>query len=398
MNTYLFVFLLLLFFAFLEISNLSNIKLKVLHIVIVFVFIFVAGLRYETGVDWLAYENYFDEVIPLNEAFNFNSFGNVFLTLDVGYSLLNSIVKMFGGNIQVVFFFISVVSTILLIKNLKYYSHHVLTSLLIYYPFFFFVFDMSGLRQGLAIQIVLFSVKYITNRKFYNFLFCIVLATSIHWTAILLLPLYIFANKNISVKYTVILFLISMVIFTFKIKWVGAVLGDLVGQLNAFTMLSDKITVYTTNEVFSQERGWDLYSVYNFVRIALIVFILNVFKDRLSKAIPSFTELYNFILFELICMFCMFEFFDISERLRFYFTIAEVILLANVIFVLRNHIVRIFALMLLAVGVFLNAYPFLLEFPSTVAYYPYQNYLLYNIFDLNSDGYSRLQEHKASHE
>lgn len=398
MNTYLFIFLLLLFFAFLEISNISVRKLKILRIVIAFVFVFVAGLRYETGVDWLAYQSYFDEIIPLDEAFNFNSFGNIFLTLDVGYSLLNSIIKMFGGNIQIVFFIVSLISTLLLIKNLKYYSNHVLTSLLIYYPFFFFVFDMSGLRQGLAIQIVLFSIKYITERKFYKFLFYILLATSIHWTAIILLPLYIFANKRISLRYTIFILLVSVVVFTFKIKWMGAILGDLVGQLNAFTMLSDKVTAYTTNEVFSQERGWDMFSVYNFVRITLILFILHIFKDKISDSIPSFTIFYNFILFELICMFCLFEFFEISERLRFYFTIAEVILLSNIIFVFRNHIIRIFTLLLLASGVFLNAYPFILQFPSTVAYNPYQNYLLYTLFDLNSDGYSRLQEHKASHE
>lgn len=398
MNTYLFIFLLLFFFAFLEISNVSSKICKVLYILIGFTFVFVAGLRYETGVDWLAYQYYFDEIIPLNEAFYFNTFSNSFLKLDVGYSLLNSIVKMLGGNIQLVFFIMSLISTILLIKNLKYYSNHVLTGLFIYFPFFFFVFDMSGIRQGLAIQIVLFSVKYISAKNFRKFLLCILLATSIHWTAMILLPLYFFVNKRISVKYTISIFFISIIIFTLKIKWLGTILGDLVGPLNAFATLSNKLTVYTTNDVFSLERGWDLFSVYNFVRIALIIFVLHILKNKLSKSIPSFNILYNFILLELICIFCFFEFFEISERLRFYFAIAEVILLSNILFVLRNHIVRIFGLILLAGGIFLNAYPFLLQFPSTVAYHPYQNYMLYTIFDLKSDGYSRLQEHKISHE
>ncbi len=398
MNTYLLIFLILLFFAFLEISNIPARILRVLYGISALLFIFVAGLRYETGVDWLAYESYFYDIAPLNEAFNFNSFGSIFLTLDVGYSLLNSIVKMFGGNVQIVFLIISVISIFLLIKNLKYYSNHVLTGLLIYYPFFFFTFDMSGLRQGLAIQIVLFSIKYISDRNFNKFLFYIILATSIHWTAIILLPLYFFANKKISLGYTVFIFLISIVIFTFKIKWMGVILGDLLGRLNAFTMLSDKLTVYTTNDVFSQKRGWDLFSLYNFFRISLIIFILHLFKDKISKIVPSFTIFYNFILLELICLFCLFEFFEISERLRFYFTIAEVVLMSHIMFLIRDHIIRIFALVFLAVGIFLNAYPFLLQFPSTVAYHPYQNYLIHSIFDLSSDGYSRLQEHKASHE
>lgn len=398
MNTYLLIFLLLLFFSFLEISNVSNKILIVLRGIIIFLFIFVAGLRYETGVDWLAYEYYFDEITPLNEAFNFNNFGDIFLTLDVGYSLLNSIVKMFGWNIQVIFFVVSLISIILLIKNLKYYSNHVLTSLLIYYPFFFFTFDMSGLRQGLAIQIVLFSIKYIQTKEFNKFLFFILLATSIHWTAIVLLPLYFFANLKINFKFTIFVILISTIIFTFKIKWLGIVLGDLMNQLNTFTMLSDKLTAYTTNEIFAQERGWDLFSFYNFVRITLILIFIKLYEDKISKDTPCFNILYNFVLFELICAFCLYEFFEISERLRFYFTIAEVILLTKVVFVFRNHIFRIFVLLLLSIGIFLNAYPFLLQFPSTIAYHPYQNYIIYNLFDLRSDGYSRLQEHKASHE
>lgn len=398
MNTYLLIFLILLLFAFLEISNISTKILRILHGISAFLFIFVAGLRYETGVDWLAYESYFYDIAPLNEAFNFNSFDNIFLTLDVGYSLLNSIVKMFGGNVQIVFLIISLISTVLLIKNLKYYSNHVLTGLLVYYPFFFFIFDMSGLRQGLAIQIVLFSIKYISDRNFHKFLFCIILATSMHWTAIILLPLYFFVNKKISLGYTMFIFLLSILIFTFKIKWMGMILGDLIGRLNAFTMLSDKVTAYTTNDVFSQERGWDMFSLYNFFRISLIVIILHLFKDKLTKIVPSFNIFYNFILLELICLFCLFEFFEISERLRFYFAIAEIVLVSHIVFLVRNHIVRIFALIFLAVGVFLNAYPFLLQFPSTVAYHPYQNYLLYTIFDLDSDGYYRLQEHKISHE
>lgn len=398
MNIYLLIFLLLLLFSFLEISNVPTRILRVLHIVSAFLFILVAGFRYETGVDWLAYENYFSDIVPLNEAFNFNSFGNVFLTLDVGYSLLNSIVKMFGGGVQVVFLIISVASTFLLIKNLKYYSNHVLTGLLIYYPFFFFIFDMSGIRQGLAIQIVLFSIKYISKKDLYKFSFYILLATSIHWTALILLPLYFFVNKKISLSYTVFIFIISIVIFTFKIKWMALILGDLIGQLNTFTMLSDKVEAYTTNDVFSQERGWDMFSLYNFSRISLIITILYFFRNKISNNFPSFNTFYNFILLELFCIFCLFEFFEISERLRFYFTIAEVVIVSHVIFIIRNYIVRIFALLFLAIGVFLNAYPFLLQLPSTIAYHPYQNYVLYSIFDLNSSGYYRLQEHKISHE
>lgn len=398
MNIYFVIYLILLLFSFLEISNISKKYLKIFQGIVVFIFIFIAGLRYETGVDWLGYENYFDEIIPLHEAIISNSILSVFVSLDLGYSLLNSVIKMFGGDIQVVFIIVSILSTILLVKNLKYYSNNVLTSLMIYYPLFFFIFDMSGIRQGLAIQIVLFSLKYIPEKKFNHFLFFIILATSIHWTAILLLPLYLFANKRISKIYTILFLIISVIIFTFKIKWLHALMGGLVNQINSFTMLSDKVQTYTTDEVFSQQRGWDLFSFYNFVRITIIIIIMNIYKKNFINSVSNFNIFYNLIIIELICIFCLFEFYEISERLRFYFTIAEVVILSSFIFFFKNHIVRIFILMIIGFGIFLNAYPYILQFPSTIAYHPYQNYLLHNIFDLSSDGYSRLQEHKASHE
>jgi hypothetical protein len=256
---------------------------------------------------------------------------------------------------------------------------------------------MSGLRQGLAIQIVFYAIRFVETRNFRKYLVYILLATSIHWTAIILLPLYFLFNKQISQKLTIFIFLTCLIIFTFQIKWLEGILGDMLIRFNALSLLSDKINSYTINETLAKVRGWDLYSIYNFTRILFIVVVINKYKNKIRDHIQHVNILYNFVIFELICIFGLFEFLEISERLKFYFAIAEIILLGSIIFLFRIKS-RIVTLPIFVFVIALNAYPFLLEVPSTIAYHPYQNYLFYKMFDLKSDGYQRLIQHAISHE
>lgn len=80
-------------------------------------FVLIAGLRYETGVDWRAYQYTFDNMPALDQAFYTKNLSEVFFSLDLGYALLNSVIKMLGGGIQTLFFVVSLASTILLIKK-----------------------------------------------------------------------------------------------------------------------------------------------------------------------------------------------------------------------------------------------------------------------------------------
>lgn len=395
---YLFIFILLAFFSFLELINFSKKKLINLQIFVGIIFVFIAGLRYETGVDWKAYSWSFYELPALDKAYSNNQLDQIFETLDVGYYLFNSIVKMLGGGIQVVFFCISLASSILLIKNLRYYSNYVLTGLLVYYTFYFFVLDLSGIRQGLALQIFLFSLKYIGQKKFLKFLLIILIATSIHWSSLLLLPLYFFIRNDSSKKLTIALFLISAFVFTFQIKWLGSILGDLIFQLNFASKIAEKVDAYTSIEIYATVRKWDLYSIFNFLRLSLVAFFCIKHKVILTEKVKYFNLFYNLILIELFAFFCLYEFIEISERLRFYFLISEIILISNIIFSFKSSLFKQIYFMLFLIIFFLNSYPFLLNSQSTVAYHPYQNYWVHKVLNLRSDGDERLEEHKRTHE
>lgn len=370
---------------------------NILQLTVATMFVFIAGLRYETGVDWRAYSDWFDKIPSLSEALRFHKLDEIFETLDVGYNLLNSIIKMIGGGIQVLFFVMSFFTTYLLVLNLRYYSKYVLSGLLIYYSFFFFVFDLSGIRQALAIQIILYSYKFISQNKFFKFFIYILIGTSIHWSCITILPLFFFINKPISKKNTLIIISLCFIIFTLQIQWLSTLMGSLLDQLILFTQLSKKIVAYTSNS-YDYSRGWDLFSIYNFTRMILVVsFCLN-FKETLQRNIKHFNILYNVVLLQLFCFFGLYEFAEISERLRFYFFISEVILISNIIYCYKFFIYKYIAFSVSVVIIFMNCYPYLLNNPGVVAYQPYQNYWIYSIFDLQSDGNERLEKHIEFHE
>ena len=136
----------LAFFAFLEVNLLAKKYLKYLEYIVGFIFITIAGLRYETGVDWRAYQDYLNSIPAFDVAILENKLGDVFISLDLGFALLNSIVKMFGGGLQTIFFIVSVLSTVLLIRNLRYYCNYVLTGLFIYYSFVVFYHNLYYFR------------------------------------------------------------------------------------------------------------------------------------------------------------------------------------------------------------------------------------------------------------
>lgn len=60
--------------------------------------------------------------------------------------------------------------------------------------------SLNIMRQALAMLIVLYSLKYIANKKFLKYLLCILLAGGFHFTSYIFIPLYFILGKNIKIK------------------------------------------------------------------------------------------------------------------------------------------------------------------------------------------------------
>lgn len=161
------------------------------------ILILFAGLRFQTGYDWPAYEYYFSSMVSVKEAF-LNGIPNLPILAEPLYMLLNMLVKSFTSNLLILFLLIAVINLSLM--------HYVLSKIssvsfvwIFYFGFGFLIAQMCTLRQGLASSFVLLALFWATQKNRAYALAAITLALGFHVSAIMFIPL-IFLQKQFPSK------------------------------------------------------------------------------------------------------------------------------------------------------------------------------------------------------
>ena len=208
---YFVVFLLLLVIALIEPYTKKQQK-KYLTLVSVLIVVCFQGLRWETGTDWLPYYEGFVNSADRDyiEVYGF----------EIGYSFLNTFVYLLTKSFTVFLFveccliqiFYEISLKALNINNIPFF---ILTSFLpIVFP----------IRFTLAVAILFFSYVFILRNKFIPYLLCILLAISIHRSAILFVPAYFIGKIELSLKWAILVYAFSIVVgFAFEVTF-GSVL------------------------------------------------------------------------------------------------------------------------------------------------------------------------------
>ena len=143
-----------------------------------------AGFRYQIGTDYLAYVAVFNKIKT-----------GISTRMEPGYYLLNKVTALLGGNVQVVFFLISLIMMVFIYLSLKNYSKHLSVGLgILVFMLTFYQPSFNIVRQITAIAIILYSLKYIEQKMFIKYLLCILVAASFHLTAIVMLPFYFISS------------------------------------------------------------------------------------------------------------------------------------------------------------------------------------------------------------
>ena len=389
---YLTIFLIISFFALAESVSIESRVKRFGLLLVFFLLTLTAGLRYETGVDWRIYSGFYSLIPPIDQIVTKTGRAGIFHEIDLGYDVFTSTIKYCGGSIQTVFFLVSVLSSFFLFKSLKKYTPYPLNSILVYYGLLYFMLDMSGLRQALALAIFLFSCQYIHERKFYRFFLLIVLATLFHWSSIVLLPLYFVCSRRLSL-FTIVAFMIpALIIFFFSIRWLDAIITLILPFFSNESLLT-KGYIYTTTTEFT--GGWklNLTTIFNISLSLAILILLITYRQELETRFKYFNLFFNLFFIQLVIYFSCSELPEIAERMKLFFVVANVILLPYFIPLFRITKDRIFAFCCIALYAFALSRTYLLERSATIAYHPYQNYIIYKAFDIPSTGNARLEQH-----
>lgn len=164
------------------------------------------SLRYDYGNDYMAYLN----IHTLMNA-GLPSWGqNDFL-----FHHLNLWIPNFFVFIGVTSLFY-IISIWYLIKNSLLVNQYWFAFLILLINPYLFLMHLSGLRQSLAICFFIFAIKFAVERKIFPYIIFVLLATGMHSSAIILLPLYfVLTQKKFDKKYLFItVFLVIVLIFT----------------------------------------------------------------------------------------------------------------------------------------------------------------------------------------
>lgn len=164
----------------------------------------VSGLRYMVGTDYLQYSySYSNYIARLWESIIFFD--------EPGINILAKISSYIYDDYATMFLLTAIVTVGLVVLTISKKSSSFFLSILLYIFIGSWHGSFNGVRQFLAASIVLYGHKYIIEKKFVKYLFIIILASSFHISAFIMLLVYFIPRRRLSVKDFVILILISLV-------------------------------------------------------------------------------------------------------------------------------------------------------------------------------------------
>lgn len=178
-------FLMFLIPAFMAINNKAS-KSNISWLFLGTFFSILIGLRFEVGGDWISYLNHFSVI-------KYHTYEKILLDQDPGYFLINRLMYDFDLGIGGVNFICAAIFMYGLIKFAKQEANPWMV-ITVAVPYAITVVAMGYTRQAVALGFILWAFVYLRQNKMLAFFILIVLATTFHKSAVLIIGLGIFAN------------------------------------------------------------------------------------------------------------------------------------------------------------------------------------------------------------
>jgi hypothetical protein len=154
----------------------------------------------------------------------------------------------------------------------------------------------------------------------------------------------------------------------------------------------ERTLVYTTNPLLSSMRVMDFRTVAN-ICFNFLIFVFVIWsRKRLEFQYKYFNIFLNVYLLQMFIYFSLYEIVAVSERLKFFTWISNIILIPYFIVLFKSRTEKLLPYVVMIFYCFIFSSSYILERPATISYYPYQNYVVYKAFDIKSSGKQRLKE------
>lgn len=132
--------------------------------------------------------------------------------LEYGYQLLEYMLLHFTHNYFWLFLVCSLIVVSCYLSIIKRYSVNYILSVFLYITIGSYTFFFNGLRQGIAMAIVVLATPYLLEKKTIKFLSVVGLASFFHTSALFIIPFYFLLNSNIKNHYKPLISLLISVL------------------------------------------------------------------------------------------------------------------------------------------------------------------------------------------
>lgn len=308
MAIYFFYFLYALIVSFF--SQFKKDNKKTLTLLLWLGLFLIMGLRSEeVGNDLIRYIRHYKDV-PYIDIFKTST--------EIGYMAFVKTLNFLGvgtqGYIIIISFIIATSFSWFFFK----YSKNVALSFFLHLTIGLFSFSMTGIKQSIAISIILFALHYALKRKFFPFLILILLAVTFHSSAYVFFPVYFLCWFSFKSYRPVFFFLLSL----FFVLILREYLFSFISSFAFF----DYSVVYLESEEYKQMNI--LPVIFQFMLPVSVVLLWIFNKQNILKL--SKENLIFFILTVISVIFTVMSLnLSIVDRLSYYFYPAFFILMPN---------------------------------------------------------------------
>ena len=144
--------------------------------------------------------------------------------IEFGYQLLEYILLSLKVNYFWLFFVTSLLIVYCYLKIIKIYSVNYVFSVFLFITLGTYTFFFNGLRQGLAMAILVLATPYLLNKKLIPYLLTCFLASLFHISVLFAIPFYFLVNLKIKIIYKITLaFIISLVSSSFLVSYFASI-------------------------------------------------------------------------------------------------------------------------------------------------------------------------------
>lgn len=301
---YVFALLLAFLFAYgYERERQNNLKKFGCLIISFFVVLCFCGFRFFVGNDYQRYVEGFYYIRQYES--------NVWLW-EPFYYWFNYLFRDCWGGYIYVFFISSFISCFFLFRVL--FREQILKwGIFFIFTLGLLIFMNNGIRQGIAIPIFIYSLRYIRENKFVSYFLYILFAAGFHFSVLILLPLYLLRN----IRFSSYLWM-SLLFITFVLQYTGIFHIILMKAISYIPFYGEAFLLKADNFVTDQTFGLGILFKFSLALLVAIfykqiaspfyvtLYLFGAVLDNIFIGLALFERVSNYLIYTNFIVFALF--------------------------------------------------------------------------------------------